>query len=545
MVPSNRQPSHLKPVLVSLILIGAALRLWQYAADTSLWLDEIALAENVLQRPLGELLTAPLAYFQVAPRGFLLAEKAAVALFGPSEYALRLFPLLCSLAALIAFRRVAERVHTGLAVPVAVLLFAAAMPFIFYAAQTKQYSADVLVAVLLLWLALDLDAGANLSQRRALGATLAGAVAPWFSHPAVFVLAGIGIPLAAQSRRLDARSRRRLYIVVSVWAVSALCAVGLELSTASPQTREYMQRFWAPAMLPSDALHMLWPLLRLRDLLGQRGLAALGYPASILYLSLAVFGLALLFRRRRGVALFLILPILLTAAASAVRQYPFADRLILFLVPGFLLAIAEAIEWTRLRAAEFSRVAAAAMLVALAGPALYALAAKPPVYRLQDLKPVLAYLQEHRRPGDAVYVHYRGAPSIIFYGARYGLRPSDYTIGGCYLEDTRRYLEEIDRFRGSPRLWVVAADVSPVRTEPQETVRYLDAIGLREDSFVVPARTPTGYAITPAAIYLYDLSDPQRLARADASSFPMTRNTSLPSWMRCAEGPISADAAHR
>jgi hypothetical protein len=542
--PSNRQPVYLKPVLLSLILIGAALRLWQYAANASLWLDEIALARNILERPLGTLLTTPLAYSQAAPKGFLLAEKAAVALLGPNEYALRLFPLLCSLAALIAFWRVAERVLTGLAAPVAVALFAAAMPFIFYAAQTKQYSTDVLVAVLLLWLALDLDAGATLSAPRALAAAVAGAVAPWFSHPAVFVLAGIGIPLAAQSRRLDTRSRQRLYIVVAVWAVSALCAVGIELSTASPQTREYMQRFWAHAMLPSDPLHMMWPLLRLSDLLGRRGLAALGYPSSILYVSLTVFGLTLLFRRKRVAALFLILPIGLTVAASAVRQYPFADRLILFLVPGFLLAIAEAVEWTRLRAAEFSSLAAAAMLLALAGPALYVLAAKPPVYRIQDVKPVLAYLQARRRPGDAVYVHYRGATSMVYYGARYGLRPSDFTIGGCYLGDTRRYLEEIDKYRGSPRLWLVAADVSPVRTPPQDIVRYLDAIGVRTDSFLMPTRTPTGYAITPAAVYLYDLSDTQRLAKADASSFPVV-NTHLPSWMRCVEGPVTADPAHR
>jgi len=544
-VSAYLRPSYRKSVLISLILIGAALRLWQYAANASLWLDEIAVAQNILERPLGELLTAPLAYAQVAPKGFLLAEKAAVALFGPSEYALRLFPLLCSLGALLAFRRVAERALTGFAATVAVALFAAAIPLIFYAAQTKQYSTDVLIAVLLLWLALDLDAGAVLSAPRAVGAALAGAVAPWFSHSAVFVLAGMGISLAAQSRRLDVRSLRRLYIVVAVWTVSALCAVGIELSTASPQTREYMQWFWAPAMLPSDALHMLWPLLRLRDLLGQRGLGALGYPASILYMSLAVFGLALLSCRRLRVALFLILPTALTVAASAVRQYPFADRLILFLVPGFLLAIAEAIEWTRARAAKFSPVAAVAMLVALAGPALYALATKPPVYRLQDMKPVLAYLQERRRPSDAVYVHYRGAPSILFYGARYGLRPSDYTIGGCYLGDTRRYLEDIDKFRGSPRLWIIAADVAPIRSQPQEMVRYLDAIGVRSDFFLVPTRTPSGYAITPAAVYLYDLSDPQRLAKADASSFPVIGKDHGPSWTRCHEGPITVDPARR
>ena len=60
--------------------IGAGLRAWQYAAGTSLWLDELAVAQNVVSRPIGELLLRPLVWDQVAPTGFLLAEKLAVGL---------------------------------------------------------------------------------------------------------------------------------------------------------------------------------------------------------------------------------------------------------------------------------------------------------------------------------------------------------------------------------------------------------------------------------------------------------------------------------
>ena len=545
MARTNRQPSHLEPVLISLVLIGAALRLWQYAANTSLWLDEIAIARNILERPLGELLTTPLVYFQAAPKGFLLAEKTAVTLLGPSEYALRLFPLLGSLAALVLFVRVARRALVGLAALVAVALFALAMPFIFYAAQVKQYSTDVLVAVVLLSIALDIEEAADFSPRRAMWAALAGVIAAWFSHPAVFMLVGIGLSLAAQSRRFDRGSLRRLHTVLAVWIVSALCVIGAELATMPPQTREYMNRFWGYAMLPADPLRMLWPLARLKGFFGRGGLGTLGYPADIFYMALAAFGIALLFRRRRGAALLLILPIALTIAAAAARQYPFADRLILFLAPGFILAIAEAIEWTRVRASSISPVAAIAMAAALVAPALYAIAAKPPVYRIQDVKPALAHMQARRQSGDAVYVYYRGSQSMNFYGARYGLRPSDYTTGGCFLGDTRRYLEDIDRFRGSPRLWLVMADISPIRRPPEDIVRYLDAIGVRLDFFLTPARPPTDWGIAPAGVYLYDLSDPAHLAKADASSFPVTLNTHWPLWMRCADGPGTVEPVQR
>lgn len=153
-------------LLLAIVIIGTGLRLWQYAANTSLWLDEIAVTRNVLDRPLWDLLTVPLAYDQVAPKGFLLAEKVAATVLGPNDYTLRLFPLICSLA-LVAFWRAAERVLDGLAALIAVALFAAAAPFVVFAAQVKQYSTDVAVAVLLLWLALDLEAR-GVSPRRAL-----------------------------------------------------------------------------------------------------------------------------------------------------------------------------------------------------------------------------------------------------------------------------------------------------------------------------------------------------------------------------------------
>jgi len=85
-------------LLLGLLMIGAALRLTQYLANTSLWGDEILLASNILHRSTWELLRLPLANAQVAPRGFLLAEKLATLALGSSDYALRLFPLLCSLA---------------------------------------------------------------------------------------------------------------------------------------------------------------------------------------------------------------------------------------------------------------------------------------------------------------------------------------------------------------------------------------------------------------------------------------------------------------
>jgi hypothetical protein len=545
----TQQARAVKSTLTALLLLGAALRLWQYAGNASLWGDEIALAQNILERPFVELLTAPLAYTQSAPKGFLLVEKAAVALFGPSEYALRLFPLLCSLAALILFRRVAGGVMTGFAVPVAVALFTAATPLVFFAAQVKQYSTDVFAAVFLLWLALDLEGFANPSWLRVLWAAFAGAVAAWFSDAAIFVLGGLVVFFVARAARRASSndaSWRRLAVPPALWSVSALAAVADEFATMSADTRAYMQRFWSRGMLPVVPLRgveALWPLRGLKNMFGSAGPAALAYPASLFYLALAVLGVALLWRRRRAVALFVVLPILLTIAAAAAREYPFRDRLILFLTPGLLLAVAESIEWARRRTAQISFLGSVAALIALTGPALYRTAASAPVYRVQDVKPALAHLQAKRQPGDAVYVYYRGGPSVTFYAGRYGLMPGDYVSGGCYPVDARRTLEEVDEYRGRARFWLVAADISPIRSPTEDIVDYLDAIGTRLDALVVPAHTPSRWDTASSGVYLYDLSDPARLGRSDARSARLAS-----AWTRvgtCNEGPITVDPARR
>src|SRR5437870_13922111 len=60
-----------------IIFLGVALRLAQYLANRSLWLDESYLAFNIVQRSFSQLF-GPLDYHKVEPIGFLLIEKVAV-----------------------------------------------------------------------------------------------------------------------------------------------------------------------------------------------------------------------------------------------------------------------------------------------------------------------------------------------------------------------------------------------------------------------------------------------------------------------------------
>jgi hypothetical protein len=499
---------------VALLLVGAGLRLGQYAIGAALWYDELALARNVVDRPLRELLSTPLDYVQVAPPGFLLIEKAAITALGDNEYALRLFPLVCALVSLPLFADVARRTLPPGAGLLAVVMFSLSPMVIGFGAQVKQYSTDVAAALLIAALTLRWWERRN-ADRAVPGAALLGAVgfvAVWFSQAVVFVLAGIGVALL-----LDAGLRRDRAILWSLlpidglWGAGALAAAAWGLQSVSPLTRAYMQAYWADGFMPmpprsvDDAL-WLWRAFH--------GFfrAQLRYPLPALGVLLMLLGTATLAWRRRWPALLVLAPLAVTLLASAAHQYPFGDRVSLFLLPNILLLAVEGLDRVRhATAARWRPLGAMVLALAIMAPA-YALYAYYPVYPNQPMPDVLAYIQARRQSGDAVYVYINARHAVGYYGPRYGLPPEAVVIGGCPRNDPRGLLRDLDQFRGHPRLWVIIAHaIGPFR-ERETMLGYLDAIGVRRDS------VSTGRSRLSPSAYLYDLSDPGRLRAASAET---------------------------
>jgi Dolichyl-phosphate-mannose-protein mannosyltransferase len=204
---------------LALLILGTGLRLWQYVGNPSLVLDELALARNILDRSIWSLVSMPLSYDQVAPKGFLLIEKLASSTLGPSDYVLRLFPQICALIALVAFWRLAKAVLGETSgTPIAVALFATAVPLVVLSSFVKQYSTDVAAAVFLTWLGLDLQR--HITIRRALWAGLGGACAVWFSQATIFILFAVGTALLVavfQQYKIKSSQTLALVAMLSMW----------------------------------------------------------------------------------------------------------------------------------------------------------------------------------------------------------------------------------------------------------------------------------------------------------------------------------------
>jgi len=485
------------------VFAGLAARLWQYLGNASFWIDELALVDDVLHIPLRALLVRPLPLDQIAPPAFLAALKASSVWLGAGEPALRLFPFACALASVVLFAALARRVLPPWTAVFAAAIFALLPLLISWSASVKQYSTDVAVSIAVILAALRLLAPGCRARDRIAAAAI-GAAAPWLSHTAAFTVAGCGAALAAIAIVAPVGGdRRRLTVaalatVVLVWAASAGAAVALSRSLLTESTRDYMARFWEPS-LPGPEI-----------------------------LALLVLGGFLLARRGPRTASVLLAPVVLTLAAAAAHVYPFSGRSVLFLVPVFLLAAAEAgaLLVAGIAALRVPRPAAAALVVV---PLLVAFAGNLPVYEREEMRPLLGQLAERVREGDVLYVYYGAARAFRFYAPQAGIPVSRAALGGCHRGDPRGYLREVDAFRGSPRLWVVVAHPAARLREVPGLLGYLGRIGAGRERI----------AETGAFAELYDLSDPVRLASATAEDFPVVTPAPDSSGYDCAHGPIA------
>ncbi len=397
------------PTLTWLVLAaGTVLRLGRYLDNRSLWLDESFLAVNVTGRSWSDLF-GTLDFLQTAPVGFLLAVKSAVRLFGDGELSLRLVPLASSIAALVLFQAVARRVLPPLAALLALVLFASSPVLLYQSSELKQYSSDVAVALLLVWLALRAEREGS-GWRALLPLALVGPVAVWFSFPAIIVLGAASATIAVRAVH---RGDRRRTVAVTALAAMWLASFGAVYAVASSNVGAASEALFSGegthgGFKPADVVHGLWSTFvdpgGFRD--GTNALAVL----------LALAGLLWFARRREIERLVLLgLPVVLAVLAAFLDKYPLGGRFSLFLVPFLFAFVAAGVAL----ASEDSRSpATTAMLLTLfivAPPVARAAAdlVRPP--SREDVKPLLRTLVHDWRAGDALYVFRNTQYALRYY----------------------------------------------------------------------------------------------------------------------------------
>ena len=320
---------------------GVVARLVEYLRNRGYWLDEGSLASVIRHTTWGGFFR-PLSHAQLAPVGFLVLERLALQVMGDRQLVLRLLPLLGGLFSLWLLRVIAARSLTPRAALLAIGMFAFSDDMIYCSSELKPYSTDVTVALVCLLLGQQHLDGKTSSVRRL--ALLA--LAPWFSFPSVFMLAGVGFVLFVSAGwKRKPREVLELVGIGTIWLVSIAAAQWLARRQLGESQGMFL--FWDfafPACPGSLSTDVVWMLRRLMYLFVNPldfSVPGLGAKAPAFgAMGLFLIGCGAMARRDARLLGMLTMPLVLALLAGCARLYPFHGRLVLFLVPSLMMLVA-------------------------------------------------------------------------------------------------------------------------------------------------------------------------------------------------------------
>jgi len=491
-----------RPILPYLIIaFGVAMRLIQYLANRSLWADEAVLALNIVNRSYLELFQ-PLDYEQGAPIGFLIVEKVAVQILGNNEYSLRLFPFVCGVGSLFLFYELGKKWIPKFAIIISLTLFASLPYLVYYSAEVKQYSSDVAIALFLYLLLLPL-LQQKLNRSQIIKYSLVGAIAIWFSHPSIFILASIGSSvLLINFWHKDLNKIKQLLLIYSACVLSFIIFYFVSLRNLTGN--ETLTTSWGDGF-PSSPFDIIWML----DAFGKFFYKPLGFSKWVDGLAIVAFlvGCISCWLSRKKILLLLLSPLFMTFFASFLHQYPFRSRLVLFLTPYVIFLIAEGGSYIlkKSKSRLIKIISIFLIILLLRQPLAKAIDLIEEPLNYSDIKPVLSYIKKHQQPGDVLYIYQRGIYQFQYYAEKYAYQEGDYIIGVDDLDkydgqelsitEMTRYEKDLDKLRGNKRVWLLFSHTH-IPAERRFLNYYLNEIGLRIDTFEKPG----------SYVYLYDLS---------------------------------------
>jgi len=245
-------------------------------------------------------------------------------------------------------------------------------------------------------------------------------IAIWFSHPAVFILAGLGTSLLwVLLRHNDRRSLVLLSVPGVLWSGSFLVVyfVSLRSLSANPQLLAYWQDAFPP-IPPSSVADIRWFVDSFFGLFSNVG--GLEPELTGIAAVAGVLGACTLFSQHRARFLLLLAPIAFTFLASAFHRYPFRERLLLFLVPSVILLMAAGLATIRTKTRESLPLLSILMVgFLLFRPALHAGRYFIHPRTVEEIKPAIEYVRNHRLKGDTLYIYCMSTCPFQYYSERH------------------------------------------------------------------------------------------------------------------------------
>ncbi|MCS7018627.1 MAG: hypothetical protein RMJ87_00805 [Cytophagales bacterium] len=452
-----------KYIIIVFFVIGVITRANQFFYNKSLWVDEAMLALNVVERDYKQLLQT-LDYNQMAPVGFLLISKFVGSLTKYADWGLRLVPFLTALASLYLFwlllRYLLPENANRLVQLISVILFACSFRLMYFASEFKQYSSDVFWALLVLLVSLRADLLQK--PKRLITALLVGAIGLWFSHPLIFVLAGIGIYWVVENFYQNTLTNWFKTILLGIGWLSSFLIEYLFILSKDGNVG-YMQQYWKGNFLPLFPTNRydfeIWLYIPEELFYYTIGVSHMSW----LLMFIAITGVITFWHQQARWVIALVLPFLIVIASSMLQLYPYNSRLLLFLTPLVAIIVGKGTSELLYKLQKPLGLAVLLSFLVLSQPiALGVLYIFRPMER-EEVKPILQHYQAYAKHSDVLYVYYGAVPAVkYYYMTQFSNLPGKIVFGNSarqkIVQNFSTELEQIKTIKPQ-RIWLLFSHV--------------------------------------------------------------------------------------
>jgi hypothetical protein len=463
----------------------------QYFYNRSLWLDEAALSLNIIDRNCFELLK-PLSYYQSAPILFLQIEKLFSVLIPNSELGLRLFPLISYLGSLFLFYKIIRMIQQNYyTIIFSLSLFIFNITLLYYSNEVKQYMTDVLVLTVIYYLLLKEYKNAN-SKYFFLG--VAGVVGVFLSNASPVILITAGTWLLFNMVRNKKNELLPLAIIAVFWTSSFALYYYLFLN--NNPVKDFMIAYWKDfdVFMPMNPLKTdFYKFLDSKAYMLYSSL--FNFDRNGVYLLFFILAgiISLIRKKRTGIIILAILPVILHLLLSGFKMYPFDKRMLLYFCPCIIIICS--FGFNSILNKLFSLFKIKRFIpIAIVVPALmlfYFFRHGFPPER-DEIKKSIVYIQQHKSTDDKIYLYYGDCYAIEYYGKINYFKPTAAVIQGTNnRSEKEKYITELKRLNG--RNWLLFSGTY----DDEETyiIGQLDSQGYKRLA---------SFATKGSSAYLYD-----------------------------------------
>jgi hypothetical protein len=306
----------------TITLCSIVVRISMYARVRSLWLDEAAVAANIITRSFSNLISSPLSGGQTAPVLYLYVVKIIGAIFGYTEGALRVYSFFALLGVLGITYFLLRNVYqvNKILCAYAVCLTATISIYTRYSNELKPYMGDTFFVLLVFFLYHVYTSG----KIKLPVLTVLYVLALLFSSPSLFFVAAVYIVEFICA--LIKKDRKRSLFTVIAGIIVLGCFVCYYLVWLRPIAEsDGMVSFWVESKFNLFAFSFSGiknNIYLLYEMLGKR---------VCLYLPFAIPGFLISLKKKDKLTFVFTAAIFLLLIASHLGKWPLSNRLWLFM----------------------------------------------------------------------------------------------------------------------------------------------------------------------------------------------------------------------